>query len=158
MGEGEFDTALAELERAIEINPNCSLAYGSLGTALNFAGRPEESIANNEIAIRSNPLDPSIFFRYSGLAISYFLLDQCETAVEWARKSVRQKPDWFQGHAILAAGYARLNRTEEARAALAEYRSNFPSASISDFLRIPFRNQEHGERLAAALRKAGLPE
>jgi tetratricopeptide (TPR) repeat protein len=158
MGLGEFDTAVAELERAIEINPNCSLAYGSLGTILNFVGRPEESIANNEIAIRVNPRDPSIFFRYSGLALSYFLLDECETAVEWARKSVREKPDWFQGHAMLVAGYARLNRMEDARAALGEYLSNFPTASISDFLRIPFQNPEHSERLTVALRKAGLPE
>ena len=87
MGEGAHDKAVAELERAIEINPNCSLAYGSLGTVLNYAGRPRESIVNNEIAIRSNPRDPSIFFRYSGLALSYFLLDECEAAIEWARKS-----------------------------------------------------------------------
>ena len=70
MAEGAFDKAVAELERAIEINQNCSLAYGSLGTVLNFAGDPKRSIVNNEIAIRSNPRDPSLFFRYSGLALS----------------------------------------------------------------------------------------
>jgi Flp pilus assembly protein TadD len=91
MAVAEFDKAIAELKRAIEINPNCSLAYGSLGTVLNHAGHPEEAIENNEIAIRSNPRDPSIFYRYNGLALSYYLLKQFETALEWA------SPDFSQG-------------------------------------------------------------
>jgi tetratricopeptide (TPR) repeat protein len=64
--------AIAELKRAIELNPNCSLAYGSLGSILSESGDPEESIKNSEIAIRINPKDPSIFFRYYGIALAHF--------------------------------------------------------------------------------------
>ncbi|MCI0429828.1 MAG: adenylate/guanylate cyclase domain-containing protein, partial [Rhodospirillales bacterium] len=52
------DRAIAALERAIEINPNYAMAWGSLGTALCYAGRPSEGITKNEIAIRSDPLNP----------------------------------------------------------------------------------------------------
>ena len=49
--QGKFDQAIAEQERAIELNPNCSLAYGSLGTVLAYAGESERSIKCNELAV-----------------------------------------------------------------------------------------------------------
>ena len=76
----------------------------------------------------------------------------------WAKKCVQQKRDWYQAHAILAASYAELDRLDDARAAVDEYGTVFPSASISGVLRIPFRQSADAERLAIALRKAGLPE
>ena len=36
----QHDRALASLRRALEINPNCSIAYGSMGTMLAWAGEP----------------------------------------------------------------------------------------------------------------------
>ena len=75
------ELAVAELKRAIELNSNCSLAYGSLGTVLSYSGEPDESIKNNEIAIRLNPKDISIFFRYSGLAMAHFVAGRYSDAV-----------------------------------------------------------------------------
>ena len=69
----KYDESLAALERAVALNPNCSLAYGSLGTLLGILGRSDDAIANQEIAIRSNPLDPSIFFRFSGVALAHYM-------------------------------------------------------------------------------------
>jgi tetratricopeptide (TPR) repeat protein len=54
-GLHRLDEGIAALERAVDLNPNCSLAYGSLGTSLAIAGRTEEAIANQEIAIRISP-------------------------------------------------------------------------------------------------------
>ena len=157
LANSEYDKAIAELERAIDLNPNCSLAYGSLATVLNHAGRPKEAIPNNEIAIRSNPRDPSIFYRYNGLAISHFLLGNLELAVEWARKSVQHKPGWFQGHAMLVASLMELDRSDDARTALDDYLMQFPNASLTDLEKIPFKNSAHSDRLVGALREAGLP-
>ncbi len=158
MFEGHYDMAVAELERALDINPNCSLAFGSLGTVLNFAGQPERAIVNNEIAIRSNPRDPSIFYRHSGLALSHLLLGAYDDAIEWARKSVLFKPDWHQGHAYLIAALVRLRRMPEARAALTDYRRKSPTASLKDIRELPFRRTEHRQFLIDALREAGLPD
>jgi tetratricopeptide (TPR) repeat protein len=49
----KHDRGIAEFERATEINPNYSTAWGSLGTALCYAGRSSKGITNNEIALRS---------------------------------------------------------------------------------------------------------
>ena len=154
----QFDRAVAEMERAIELNPNCSLAYGSLATVLNYAGDPERAIPNNETAIRSNPRDPSIFYRYTGLAISNFLLNRLDKAADWARKAVQHKPDFYQCHAILVACLAELDRLDDAQAAVREWSQHIGSASVADAARFPFRDSAYIDRLAEALRKAGIRE
>ncbi len=154
----EFEKAVSELERAIEVNPNCSLAYGSLATVLNYAGQPERSILNNEIAIRSNPRDPSIFYRYSGLALSHFLLNQLDEAIDWARKSVQFKPEFFLGHAVLAASLVEHDEIEQARQAIEEFSDQSPRASIGYIASLPFRTPAQRDRLVGALRTAGLAD
>jgi TolB-like protein len=89
------DEGIAELMRAVELNPNCSLAYGSLGTVLGLAGRTDEAIANQEIAIRMNPRDPSIFFRFSHLGLSHYLAGQTGKAIEWSEKPSTGCPNGF---------------------------------------------------------------
>ncbi|NNF79767.1 MAG: tetratricopeptide repeat protein [Rhizobiales bacterium] len=156
--DGEFDKAISEMERAIEVNPNCSLAYGSLATVLNYAGDPERSVANNEIAIRSNPRDPSIFYRYTGLALSHYLLNQLDSAIEWARKSTQFKPEFFQGYAVLIASLIEKDCPEEAQSALQDCLQHSPKAALSEVTKLPFRHSSHRQRLTDALREAGLPE
>jgi adenylate cyclase len=155
---GESDRAIAAFRRALDLNPNYSLAYGMLGTALGVAGRPEESIAASEIAIRSNPRDPSNFFRYTALAGAHFMLGNYDVAIEWARKSVEQKRDWFRGHQWLIASLAHGGRLEEARAAAKEYLQVFPDGSVRDADRYPLNATTHKNNLILGLRMAGLPE
>ena len=72
-GLGHHDKAIVAYRRALELNPNFLVAYGSLGTVLALAGRAEESIRNSQICIRLNPREPGNFFRFSGLALAYFV-------------------------------------------------------------------------------------
>jgi adenylate cyclase len=154
------DLAIAELKRAIELNPNCSLAYGSLGSILSESGDPEESIKNSEIAIRTNPKDPSIFFRYYGIALAHFSAGRYSEASLWARKSVHRKPSWRGGHAVLASSLAQLDLLEEAKEAVDNYLENFPRETISDLRNVMIiaGGPDHVHRLEEGLRKAGLPE
>ena len=150
--------AISEVMRAIDLNPNCALAYGALGDFLS-ARNPDESIKNNEIAIRSNPKDPSIFFRYSGVAMAHFTVGRYLEASQWARKSVHRKPNWRMGHAVLASSLAQLNLLEEARDAVDSYLENFPNEKISELGKVfDLRWLGNAQRFAEGLRKAGLPE
>jgi adenylate cyclase len=156
---GKHDMAIMELKRALELNPNCSLAYGSLGTVLYYIGEPDESIKNIELSIRLNPRDPSIFFRYSALAMAHFVAGRYLEATQWARKSIQRKPIWRTGHAVLASSLAHLNRLEEAKEAVAYYLENIPGATISKLLgNFMFKDPKYPRLLAEGLRKAGLPE
>ncbi len=155
----KHDEAIAEFKRAIELNPNCSLAYGSLGTVLSFSGQLDESIRNNEIAIRSNPKDPSIFFRYSGIAMAHHMAGRYSEATHWARKSIHRKPNWRIGHAVLAASFAQLNQSEEAKEAADNYLENIPNETISALRKVlSFKNPDDVHRIEKGLRMAGLPE
>ena len=154
----KHELAVAELKRAIELNPNCSLAFGSLGTVLSYSGEPDESIKNNEIALRLNPRDISIFFRYSGLAMAHFVSGRYSEAVQWARKCIHRKPIWRVGHAVLAASLAQLDLIEEAKAAVDNYLEIIPDETISKLRFLPFKNHTDARRLEEGLRRAGLPE
>ena len=156
---GNHDLAVAEFERAIEINPNCSLAYGCLGDVLSEGGDPDESIRNNEFAIRLNPMDPSIFFRYSGIAMAHFMAGRYLEASQWARKSVHRKPSWRGGHAVLASSLAQLNLFEEAKEAVKYFLKYFPHETISDRqMLFAIKKPDKAHQFDEGLRKAGLPE
>jgi adenylate cyclase len=153
----KHELAVAELKRAIELNPNCSLAYGTLGTVLSYSGEPEESIKNNEIAIRLNPRDISLFFRYSGLAMAHFVAGRYPEAVLWARKCIHRKQIWRIGHAVLASSLAQLDLLEEAKAAVDNYVEIIPDDTISELRTLlPFKRQDDAQRFEEGLHKAGL--
>ncbi len=154
----KHDESIVALERAVELNPNCSLAYGSLGTVLGLVGRVDEAIANQEIAIRSNPRDPSIFFRFSGIALANYLAGRFDTAIDWASRAVHRMPRWYVGHFILIAAHIRAGQQEKARSAVIACLHDLPKAAIADLDRIPLKDTDEMEKFRACLRKAGLPE
>jgi adenylate cyclase len=154
----QLDRSIAELERAIEINPNYSTALGSLGTTLCYAGRSPEGIVKNEVAIRSDPLNPSIFFRHSGLALGHYLTGDYAQAAEWARKSVQRNRNWYLGHLYYVAALAQLGQIDDAHGAARDYLGLFPEAGTHQIGRLPLKNTADAEHLADGLRKAGLSD
>jgi tetratricopeptide (TPR) repeat protein len=148
--------SLAALERAVELNPNCSVARGSLGTALGLIGRVDEAVANQEIAIRSNPRDPSIFFRFSGMALAHYLAGRYDTAAEWASKATHRMPQWYFGHFIRTAAYVRAGRMVDAKAAIQSCYDALPDARVSLLDRMPLQDADQMELIRDCLRQAGL--
>ena len=138
--------------RAVELNPNCSVAYGCLGTALALVGRTGESIANQETANRINPRDPSIFFRFSGLALAHYMARRETLAILWAERAVHRMPRWHFG---LAASQMALGQAEAARATVRSCQAVLPGIGLEATARVPIqdpdRMQEFCDRLAAAV-------
>lgn len=153
-GLHRLDEGIAALERAVELNPNCSVAYGSLGTALAIAGRTDEAVMKQQIAIRMNPRDPSIFFRFSGLALAYYVAGNLETAILWAERAIHRMPRWYLAHFLLTASHVALGQTEQARDAAEACREVLPEIAVADVERMPIRDaakmQEFRTRLCAA--------
>lgn len=152
----DYEQALDALERSIEINPNFALGYGSSGTVLAYAGRPEESIAKTQYAIRLNPKDPSIFFRHSMLSISYFLLGEYEQAIKWGRLSL-DRSDFWVPHAIVVASLILLRRNEQARSAAKSLLQALPAFSLQCLPIEPIRPINAKKAFYEALAAAGLP-
>lgn len=152
------EESIAALERAVELNPNCSVAYGSLGTALCLVGRVDEAIANQDIAIRSNPRDPSIFFRFTGIALAHYQAGRFDVAVDWASKSVHRMPQWYLGHFLLAACHVREGRLTEARTAIDHCYEVLPDTLLDDLDRMPLKDAAEMTTLRDCLRQAGVRE
>jgi adenylate cyclase len=149
--------AEAAIKRSIEINPNFSLGYGTYGTMLAYAGRPEESIENTQYAIRLNPRDPSIFFRYSALSVAYFISSDFEQSRKWAQISIERKPDWWLAQAILTASLMLLGRKKEGAETAKALLQKSPTLSLHTLPIEPVRPAAARKLFYEALNEAGIP-
>jgi tetratricopeptide (TPR) repeat protein len=115
---GEPEQAILTLRQGLEINPNCAVLHATIGNYLALMGQADESIAATELAMRINPRDPSIFFRYQALADAYFVKRDFEKMVAWASKGVVVKPSYFGVHARAISGLGLLGRIAEAQTSI----------------------------------------
>ncbi len=152
----QHERALASLRRALEINPNCSLAHGSIGTVLAWAGQHDASVARNEFALGMNPQDPSTFFRHFGLALAHYLASRYERALDHASAVLQMRPSWWLGQLLYAASCAQLGRRDEARPILDELARVRPDITISWLRVLPHAHSRDREHLLDGLRLAGL--
>lgn len=156
---GELDTAIAELELAIELSPSFAHAYYGLGNALNFVGRAEEAIEMIDQALRLNPHDPAIWTFMSGRAWSLIFLGRYDEAHKWAVKGVRQANAGWLSHAIAACTYTETGQPEAAKKAVLNTLKINPDFRVSFVAEnYPFRNDVYRDRFIGALRKAGFAE
>lgn len=156
------EQAVELLERQIELNRNDASAWFWLGYARANLGRQDEAIAALEQALRLSPRDPHLNGIFVVTAAAHLYAGRDRKALEWAQRSVLERPQHAVAHSWVAAAAANLGETETARAALAEFRRLLPSYTISSF-----RNEQlcandlcrtQRERYYAGLAKAGLPE
>jgi adenylate cyclase len=151
----DYDRSIAAHKRALEINPSCPLASGVLGGALLQKGEPQGSIPYTEFAIRSNPRDPSVFFRYTNMARAHLMLGNYQTALEWTEKAIVRKPQWPGAYLVAAACWFHLNKMDEGRKFAERYLAIVPTGSLShakSFFAITDAATLDG------LRQLGLPE
>src|SRR5712671_1141533 len=154
----QHDRALVSLQCALDINPNCSLAYGSMGTVLAWAGMPDESIVNNELALRINPNDPLNSHRHFGLALAHYLGFRYEKALGYAAQVVQRCPEWGLAHIVNVASLAQINRATDARTAAADLLRLKPEMTIAFLTDLPFAKASDRDHLAQGLRMTGLPD
>ena len=89
-----FDDALAELELALRLNPNLSLAEGYYGLALSYCGRWEEGVAAADKALRLSPRDPLTAVYFGIACYSQYVGRHYDEAMRLARQGVRPRPDF----------------------------------------------------------------
>ena len=153
---GEHERALISLRRALDINPSCSLAYGSTGTVLAWQGSSDLSIANNELALRINPSDPTNYYRYFGMALAHYLASHYDKAVEQAALVVQLRPDWWLALMIYAAALAAAGKEGEAHSICAALKRLRPEMTIGSLDDLPFAKPTDRAHVAAFLEKSGL--
>ena len=116
--EQQYEQALAELERAIALDPNEAWSYAALAETLSRVGRSEEALRMVEQALHRKPLVADEHLVSMGAA--YYLAGRPEEAIAPLKQYLSRYPNILGTHLTLAAAYSELGREAEARAEAAE--------------------------------------
>ncbi|HEX6413044.1 MAG TPA: adenylate/guanylate cyclase domain-containing protein, partial [Burkholderiales bacterium] len=127
---GDYEAALADAERALQLNASDAVAHALRGGILLWTGKIEESIAASEAARRFDPrASPEGMFN---LALAYYLAGRYRDAVQTAVAVEPQARTVFL-HAVHAAALAQLGDAEGARRAADEVRRGSPFFEVNNF-------------------------
>ena len=150
---GNFAAALAEADRAIELNGSDTYARAVRGDSLLWTGRIDEAIAALEGARRLDPLlRPEFVF---DLSLAYHIAGRHEESLALSDAVLARNPDVPYQHAARAIALVRLGRLEEARRAAATARRLAPFMKTEDF-GARFVNPAHRAKAQDGLRQAGF--
>ena len=153
--QDRINDGLAEFDRAFELNPN--LADSHYGIMLIHAGRASEALDYTKRIMRLDPFYPAAYLHCLGKA--YYFLSRSDEAIEQFQAVLARVPGYRPALVLLAAAAAETGRSDTARSAVAELLRIQPDFRIRAWLEfIRLTNRDYAERLAAGLRKAGLPD
>jgi adenylate cyclase len=150
------DAALAALARAVELDPNYAQGHTLTGMTLMYSGRAAEALESFATAMRLDPLYPNVLLHF--LAQAHFSLGDYEIAARHLLDRIARNPDTDASRMLLAACYGHLGRAEDARAMWADLLKVNPGFSLTQRARVlPYKDPEDFQRIAAGLKRAGLP-
>ena len=151
--KGQYDLAVAELQQALDLNPNDARIFNEMGEVLLYAGQTDDAIRLMKMGLRFNPIaTPGI---YMELGLAYYLKERYDDAVKIVQQGLAKKPDFVGYHIVIAAAYAQLGRIEDANNSTQEVLRRHPFFEVESFGTI-FRNLSDRKHLREGLRKAGL--
>jgi adenylate cyclase len=154
--EREHDASLEAINRAIELNPNDAAAHATHANILNFAGRHREALDAWNENMRVDPFYPALNLALK--ASSHIMLGEFETALALAR-SCAQRARLFACSLYRAIAANELDLKDEAHEAVATLLEINPQFDIARHMSMaPFSDQKSADRLAAYMRRAGIPE
>lgn len=153
---GEIDQGIAELRRAVELNPSFALGQSSVGHALMFAGKSGEGLAAVDRARRLSPYDPMTFAFSVLRAHMLSLTGETELGADWADRAVLE-PNAHHHIAAAAVWCNELaNRRERALHHLANLKQVRPGYTRDEYFRsFPFHGRDRA-LIDGAFQRVGL--
>jgi len=127
----QFDEAIRESRRGVELNPHHAFSNNVRGAVLAHAGQFSEAIPWIERALQLNPLDPQNHLFLTHLALAHLGAGNYPKAIELAHDAIRRKPGFIEPHVLLAAALGYQDRSEEAARAIDPF-GNRASAFVTE--------------------------
>jgi adenylate cyclase len=147
------------LERALQIGPNCALAWTLCSCTNTYLGETKTAIERAERALRLSPLDPLIFFYLHNLGMAHYVNGSYEDAVSWASKALMYKKTFRASLRVLATSPVALGRVSEAQQTARLLLEAQPDFRLSAYkLLCPFKDRDTRETFLYRLQSAGLPQ
>jgi tetratricopeptide (TPR) repeat protein len=135
-----YSTALTIWQDTVEKRPSNPRAHNNLGFNLERAGRPQEAITQDELALRINPDYPDA---HNNLGIALMDQGRPQEAIEHYEQALRIKPDYPDAHYNWGIALERMGRGQEA---ISQY---------EQALRLDPEDAEAHNNLALALAREG---
>jgi adenylate cyclase len=153
---GDYQAALSETKRALDLTPNLALALEVRGAALIFSGQPVDGVGLLQTCIRLDPRRPRMGTRLNLVALSLYFCGEYAGAADSARGAIQSHPGFAPPYRWLAAALGQTGPAEEARAALERAIAVAP-ASFDMYVRdrVPWMRPEDHAHMLEGLRKAG---
>jgi adenylate cyclase len=151
----DYDKAISEGKKAVELDPNTSNWAIPYGWALRSVGRYEDALFEYERALRLNPLDPASALY--GRCVTYNMMRRHEEAIETCKKVIELSPRSLPSYINLAVAYSELEQMDEAREAADKVLKMNPNFSVVSLEKtLPYKNKADRDLFVNGLRKAGL--
>lgn len=153
---GEQERGIADLRRALDVNPNSAITLVMLAWAEAAVGLGEEAKAHTLLAIRLNPRDSWMGSAQLALAMASYCGHEYPEAVRWAGLAIQSQPAGVIRRAIMIACCARagdLERAAQERAVLDGFAPDFMASLFRGENRV-FTRPEDMEHLLEGLRLA----
>jgi TolB-like protein/class 3 adenylate cyclase len=154
----QYDRGASMVEQAVALNPNLAIAWYSRGWVSLMCGEAEPAVESFDRMIRLSPLDPLRIGAWNGSSFALFQLGRFEEGCAAAMKSIQFSTNAHTLGAFIANA-VRGGRTEEARGAVAQLlklQPDFRASHVQEAF--PVRSATERDRIASALREAGLPD
>jgi len=149
----QYDEAIAQAERGLELEPNSAdVVFGYAFILVYTGGDP---IPFFERAMRLNPKPPNLYLRIYAEALRD--AGRYEEAISQLKKAIEREPGDIFSHIFLTAAYSMAGRDKEARAIAVEVFKINPKFSLEQFAKVlPYKDPSTKEHYIDSLRKAGL--
>jgi class 3 adenylate cyclase/TolB-like protein/Tfp pilus assembly protein PilF len=150
---GDYDLALDELKRAIDLNGSDAQSYDGLVAVLLYRGDPAGAIAAGETLTQFQPelSDHTAL----NLGMAYVLADRGSDAIRILEPVVGHTPRDLYASIMLAVAYAAVGRQQQADELAKTVRQRFPTFSRDGFGSV-LRDPSLRAKLDHALESAGL--
>ena len=150
-----YDLAIAQIDRALEINPSDADSYAFRGSFLVWAGKAAEALPWLEGALR---FDQANGFASARLCMAYYLLRRYTEAIDAGDRALSRNPGrntQMLTHPMLAAAYAEQGRQQDADRERANSTRLWPLLDVQTFAD-QFGTQEARVHMLDGLKKAGF--
>jgi adenylate cyclase len=155
----DIQRATELIYRALDVNPNSSIALTIAGWIETASGNPEKALELFDRAQRLSPRDVRGWTIAGGMAFAHYRLGDLEKAVTYAQKALADNPRSSGALWVLAAAFGKMGEKEKAAAALAEVLKIEPGLTLSRLrARTMYTRKDVWLKLGDGLRLAGMAE
>jgi TolB-like protein/Flp pilus assembly protein TadD len=156
----DYDLALADYRRALELNPNLAFNLFTMAWSEAVAGLPAEAREHAQLALKLSPRDTDIWlaWAYATLELASFIEGDFAEAVKWGRLAIQLHGRMPFRQAVMVAAYGYLGDLEAAKShvdALRAFAPDFLPSVLSGHIEV-FKLPAHNALVVEGLRQAGL--